>query len=55
MSTLSSFRSIEKTHNVYRGNDCMKRFCELLRKDEMKIINFKKKKSHTCEEDGTHL
>ena len=28
MSTISSFRSIENKHNVYRGKDCMKKFCE---------------------------
>ena len=26
MSTISSFRSIEKKHDVYRGKDCMKKF-----------------------------
>ena len=40
----SSFRSIENKHDVYRGKDCMKAFCEFLREDTMKIINFKKKK-----------
>ena len=29
---------------IYRGKDCMKKFCESLREDAMKIINFKKKK-----------
>ena len=43
MSTISSFRSIENKHDVYRGKDCMKKFCEFLRKHAMKIINFKKK------------
>ena len=28
MSTISSFRSIENKHNVYRGKDCIKKFCE---------------------------
>ena len=28
MSTISSFRSIENKHDVYRGKDCMKKFCE---------------------------
>ena len=28
MSTISSFRSIENKHDVYRGEDCMKMFCE---------------------------
>ena len=44
MSTISSFRSIENKHDVYRGKDCMKKFCEFLREHAMKIINFKKKK-----------
>ena len=35
-----SFRSIEKKHDVYRCKNCMKRFCEYLRKHAMKIINF---------------
>ena len=43
MSIISSFRSIENKHNVYGGNDCMKKFCEFLREHAMKIINFKKK------------
>ena len=42
MSTISSFRSIENNHDVYIGNDCMEKFCELLRKHAMKIISFKK-------------
>ena len=45
MSTISSFRSIENKHDVYRGKDCMKKFCEYLRENAMKIINFKKKKN----------
>ena len=44
MSTISSFRSIENKHYVYRGKDCMKKFCEFLRQHSVKIINFKKKK-----------
>ena len=31
MSTISSFRSIENKHGVYRGKNCMKKFCEFLR------------------------
>ena len=45
MSVLSSFKSIENKHDVYRVKDCMKKFCEFLREHAMKIINFKKKKS----------
>ena len=44
MSTISSFRSIENRHDLYRRKDCMKKFCEFLRKHAMRIINFKKKK-----------
>ena len=40
MSTISSFRGIENKHDVFRGKDCMKNFCE----HAMKTINFKKKK-----------
>ena len=44
MSTISSCKSIEKKHDVYRGKDCMKKFCEFLREHTMKIISFRKKK-----------
>ena len=44
MSTIISFRSIENKYDVYRGEDYMKTFCELLTEHAMKIINFKKKK-----------
>ena len=36
MSTIFSFRSIENKHDVYRGKDSMKRFCEYSRNE---IIN----------------
>ena len=44
MSKISSFRSNENKHDVYRGKDCIKKFCEFLREHSMEIINFKKKK-----------
>ena len=44
MSTISSFRSIENKHDVYRGKDWLKMFCESLRENAMKIITFKKMK-----------
>ena len=47
MSTISSFRSIENKHDVYRRKDCMKKFCEFLREHAMKIINFKKKRMNS--------
>ena len=42
--TISPFRSIENKHDVYRGKDWMKMFCESLREHVATIINFKKKK-----------
>ena len=52
MSAISSFRRIENKHDVYRSQDCTKKFCEVLRQNRrensssMKIIYFflKKKK-----------
>ena len=35
---------MENKHDIYRGKDCMKKFCESLRKHTMKIFSFKKKK-----------
>ena len=43
ISTISSFRSIEKKTDRYTRNECMKKFCEFLREHAMKINNFKKK------------
>ena len=45
MPTKSSFGRIENKNDVYRGKDCMIKFCEFLRKHEMNIINFKKKEN----------
>ena len=56
MSTISFFRTIENKHDMYRGKDCMKKFCEFLRECVMKIINFKKKKMKllTKEQQGSY-
>ena len=43
MSTISSFKSIENKHDVYKGKYCIKKFCESLREHSIRIINFKKK------------
>ena len=37
MSIISSFRSIENKHDIYRSKDCMKSFCEFLREHAMEI------------------
>ena len=39
MFTISSLKSME---NVYRGKDCMKKFCVYLKTHAMKIISFQK-------------
>ena len=39
MSTILSFKSIENKHDVCRGRDCFKKFCESLREQAMKIIS----------------
>ena len=45
MTTISSFKSIENKYAVNRGKDCMKKFCQSLRKHTVKIIIFTKKKN----------
>ena len=49
MSTISSFRSIENKHDVYKGKDCMKTFCESLREYTMKTMNCKKEQQESYE------
>ena len=44
MSTISPFKSIENNHDVYKGKDCMRKFCKFLTEQAMKIINFEKKR-----------
>ena len=44
MSIISPFRSTENKHEIYRGKDCIKKFCKFLRDFAIKIVNFKKKK-----------
>ena len=39
MSVTLSFKSRENKHDVYRGKDFMKKFCESLRKHAIKIKN----------------
>ena len=31
ISTILSFKEIENKHDIYRGEDCMKKFCESLK------------------------
>ena len=41
---MSSLRNIENNHDEHRGKDCMKKCCQL-RRQAMRIITFKKKKT----------
>ena len=45
MSTVSSFKSTENKHDIYRGIHNMKKYCESLREHAMKIIIVKRKKN----------
>ena len=44
MSAILVFDGIENKYDVYRGKDCMRKFCESLKEHVVKIINFEKKK-----------
>ena len=55
MCTISSFRYKENKHDIYRGKDCMKKFCEYLSEHTMKIINFKKKKNEIINKRATGI
>ena len=44
MPTLWTFDNIEDKHTLNLGKDCMKKFCEYLRKHPKSIIDFEKKK-----------
>ena len=42
--TISTRKTTENKHSVYRGKKCMKKFCQSLWQHAMEITNFKKKK-----------
>ena len=44
------FDQIEMKHTLYRGKDCMKKFCDSLKEHakKKKKINFEKKKKTRC-------
>ena len=47
MSTIWAFDHIENKHTLYRGEDCMKKFCTSLKEHAKNTINFEKKKMLT--------
>ena len=55
ISTISSFRSIENKHDVYRGKDFMKKYSEFLRKHTMKKINFKNEKNEVTNKRAARI
>ena len=44
MSTIWGFDHIKNKHTLYRGNNCMKKFCNSLREHAQRIVVFEKKK-----------
>ena len=55
MSTIWEFDHIENKHILYRRKDCMKEFCESLRKLVKNIIDFEKKKNATVNKRRTKI
>ena len=43
MSRIWAFDHIENKHTLYRGQDCMRKFCESSREHAKNVIDFKKK------------
>ena len=56
MLTCSSFDAKENKRRLYRGEDCMKRFCEDSKEHTTRIINYERKRiiPLTNEERKTH-
>ena len=48
------FDYIENKHTLYRGKDCMKKFCSCLRKHAKNTIDFEKKKSYREQKKKSH-
>ena len=46
LSTIWKFDHIENKHTLYRGKNCMKKFCTSFRKHAKSIIDFEKKKCY---------
>ena len=43
MSTIWAFDNVENKRTLYRGEDCMQKFCTSLRECATNLINFEKK------------
>ena len=44
MSVIWAFNNIENKHTIYRGEDCMKKFCTSLKEHATNVTNLEKKK-----------
>ena len=55
MSTVLVFDNIENKHFLYRGEDCLKKFCESLREHTKNVIDFKIKKNVTVNKRRTKI
>ena len=44
LADIWAFNNIENKPSLYRGKDCMKRFCSSLREHATNVISFDKKK-----------
>ena len=44
MSIIWAFDKTENKHALYRGEDCMKKFCTSVKEHATNVINFEKKK-----------
>ena len=42
ISAIPSFKSTENKHDLYRGKDSVKKFCNTLREHTVKVISFEK-------------
>ena len=47
MSTIWGFDHIKNKHTLYRGKDCMEKFCKSSKVHAIRIIRFKREKNVT--------
>ena len=54
VSIISLYKGIENKHDVYRGKNCVKKFCKSLREHTVEIMNFKKKNFKNLEQQKSY-
>ena len=50
--TIWTFDHIENKHSLYRGEDCMKKFCNSLREYATNVTDFEKKENSALNKKG---